>query len=310
MGVSRESRFGVSAPVYTPRLAVSKRIVLGANVGLASKSLTAEVVGMSGPFRRVAAWCWYPGAGFHGYQAQQDLRTVQGELLRAFAAVGLARNPVVAGRTDRGVSARMQVLSFRLARELELGPTLERLNAALPGDVRLHLGREVGPSFHAAWSATSKEYRYTLARRDAGDLTRLREAAALIPGTRNFKVFHFKTSEEKARTVESVEVLESAPSFVTLRFVGATFARHMVRMLVGGLTAVARGEVPLDDLVGGLVQQRNFHCPTAPPEGLTLWSVRYPVPEDPFSPSEREDFIWPAASSAGALSSAPSQPQR
>ncbi len=247
------------------------------------------------PFRRVAAWCWYPGAGFHGYQQQQDLRTVQGELLRAFAAVGLARNPVVAGRTDKGVSARMQGLSFRLARELDLGPTLERLNATLPSDLRLHLGGEVGPSFHAAWSATSKEYRYTLERRDAGELTRLREAAALIPGTRNFKVFHFKTSEEKSRTVTSVDVVESAAGTVMLRFVGAAFARHMVRMLVGAATAVARGEVPIDDLVRGLDDQRNFHCPTAPAEGLTLWSVNYPPGEDPFGLREREAFVWPPA---------------
>jgi tRNA pseudouridine38-40 synthase len=254
---------------------------------------TAEGRHLSGPYRRVAVWCWYPGAGFHGYQGQRDLRTVQGELLRAFEAVGLARNPVVAGRTDKGVSARMQVLSFRLARELDLGPTLEQLNGTLPSDVRLHLGREVGPSFHAAWSATSKEYRYTLERRDAGELTRLREAAALIPGTRNFKVFHFKTSEQKARTVTSVDVVESAANTVTLRFVGETFARHMVRMLVGGLTAVARGQVPIDDLVGGLDDQRNFHCPTAPAEGLTLWNVGYGPGGDPFTPGEREAFVWP-----------------
>ena len=58
-----------------------------------------------------ALWCCYRGEGFAGYQAQQGQRTVQGEVLGAFRALQLPRNPVVAGRTDRGVSARMQVLS-------------------------------------------------------------------------------------------------------------------------------------------------------------------------------------------------------
>ncbi|MCC6335233.1 MAG: tRNA pseudouridine(38-40) synthase TruA [Myxococcales bacterium] len=251
---------------------------------------------MSTPLHRVAFWCWYVGAGFRGYQQQQGLRTVQGELLRAFAEAGFPRNPVVAGRTDRGVSARMQVLSARVDRFVPVDELAARLNARLPEDVRIHLVRPAAPQFHAAFSATQKEYRYVLGARDAGDEGRLREAAALVPGTRNFRVFHFKTSAEQPRTVHSVEVCANAPSpsgRLVLRFVGAAFARHMVRMLVGGMTAVAKGEVPLDTFRAGLLEQRLFHCPTAPPEPLTLWSVGYPPGVDPFTPGEREAFRWP-----------------
>lgn len=244
------------------------------------------------PFRTVALWCWYRGGQFHGYQAQGGLRTVQGELLRAFASAGAERNPVVAGRTDKGVSARMQVLSVRLAREASLTGLADALRRELPEDLGLHLAREAPPGFHAAWSATSKEYRYVVPPQDAGDLERLREAAALIPGTRDFRVFHFKTSETKPRTVTSVEVLPS-PERVTLRFVGEQFARHMVRMLTGALLAVARGEVPLEVFRRGLDAQTNFHCPTAPPEPLVLWDVGYPPAIDPFSAAERADFVMP-----------------
>ena len=87
---------------------------------------------MTGPFKIVALWCWYRGANFHGYQQQQEKRTVQRELLAAFAASGLARNPVVAGRTDKFVSARMQVLSSRLEREISPEEMARRLNAVLP----------------------------------------------------------------------------------------------------------------------------------------------------------------------------------
>lgn len=247
------------------------------------------------PFTIVALWCWYDGGGFHGYQGQQGLRTVQAELLRVFSAAGLSRNPVVAGRTDKGVSARMQVLSARVAREVPLASLLERLTPHLPLDLGLVMAREAAQGFHAAWSATSKEYRYTLSREAAGDLDRLREASALVPGTRDFRVFHFKTSEQKPRTVDSVQVTPT-PSGATLRFVGQQFARHMVRMLVGGLTAVSRGEVPLEVFARGLEAQENFHCPTAPPEPLTLWSVGYPAHLDPFSQADRRTEVprWPS----------------
>jgi tRNA pseudouridine38-40 synthase len=247
---------------------------------------------VSGRFSIVALWCWYRGAGFRGYQQQPGIRTVQGELLRAFAEAGLERNPVAAGRTDRGVSARMQVLSARVDREIPLETVASRLSAVLPEDLGVHLVREVPPKFHAAWSATSKEYRYALASSDAGDLHRLREVASLVPGTRDFRVFHFKTSQARPRTVTAVEIVLEGDR-VTLRFTGTGFARHMVRMLVGGMTAVARGEVTLDAFRAGLDELRMFHCPTAPPEPLTLWSVGYPAEVDPFTPAEREGFGWP-----------------
>jgi tRNA pseudouridine38-40 synthase len=239
----------------------------------------------------IALWCWYRGERFHGYQRQQALRTVQDELLKAFALAGLSRNPVVAGRTDRGVSARMQVLSGRLEREIAPEEVAARLNALLPADLGIHRVREVEPGFHAAWSSNAKEYRYQLGGGEVGDARLLEQTAAMIPGTRNFKVFHFKSSEEKPRTVSSVEVLFT-PTGATLRFVGQGFARHMVRMLVGGMTAVSGGRVGLEIFREGLLSQRNFYCPTAAPEPLTLWDVGYPPEVDPFTADERASFAF------------------
>jgi tRNA pseudouridine38-40 synthase len=244
------------------------------------------------PFKIVALWCWYRGEQFRGYQQQLDSRTVQGELLRAFAAAGLSRNPVVAGRTDKGVSARMQVLSCRVERETVVDELPARLNAHLPGDLGVHLVREVPRLFHAAWSATSKEYRYRLTHAEAGDLERLREAAALIPGTRDFTVFHFKSSERRPRTVTAIDVWPDADG-VTLRFLGEGFARYMVRMLVGAMVHVARGELDLSLVRDGLEQQKLFRCPTAEAEPLTLWDVGYPKEVDPFTSAERASFDWP-----------------
>lgn len=244
--------------------------------------------------RVVAFWCWYRGALFRGYQQQEGLRTVQGELLAAFARAGLSRNPVVAGRTDRGVDARMQVLSGRVDEALSTTEIHQRLAAELPDDLGVHLVRETRDGFHAAWSANSKEYRYVIPREAVGDLSVLRAAAAVIPGERNFRVFHFKTSAEKPRTVHSVELTPADDGTVTARFLGGGFARYMVRMLVGGMTAVARGEVPMAAFQAGLEQQVNFHCPKAPAEPLTLWDVGYPKDVDPFLPEERRAFPWPS----------------
>jgi tRNA pseudouridine38-40 synthase len=253
---------------------------------------------VSGKFKIVALWCWYRGAEFYGYQQQQERRTVQGELLQAFARAGLSRNPVVAGRTDKFVSARMQVLSARLEPEISPGELVTRLNAQLPKDLGIHLAREAKTGFHAAWSANSKEYRYSLRTEEVGDLALLREVAELVPGTRNFKAFHFKTSEDKPRTVNSVELVPTE-SGLTLRFVGEGFARHMVRMLVGGMTAVSRSEVTMKLFKGGLFEQRNFYCPTAAPEPLTLWNVGYPAEFDPFTAEERDTFRWDSPLQAG-----------
>ncbi|MCA2979473.1 MAG: hypothetical protein INH41_01415 [Myxococcaceae bacterium] len=238
------------------------------------------------PFSVVALWCWYDGRAFHGYQAQQGVRTVQAEVLRAFAEARLPRNPVVAGRTDRGVSARMQVLSAKVLRDEDPGAVAARLSPFFPRDVGVVMSRPAPQGFHAAFSATSKTYHYELSGEQAGDVTLLRRAAACVPGTRDFLVFHFKTSDRRARRVDAVEVLEHAEG-VTLRFVGAQFARYMVRMLTGALAAVSRGELPLEVLEAGLSSQRPFHCPIAPPEGLTLWSVGYPAAVDPFSADDR-----------------------
>lgn len=242
---------------------------------------------MSLDFDIVAFWVWYRGADFAGFQQQTGLRTVQGEVLRAFAEVGLERNPVVAGRTDKGVSARMQVLSARARKHTDLKELVIKLNAALPQDVQVNVARAMRPKFHAAWSSNSKEYRYELS--DPGDLDKLRDAIALIPGTRDFRVFHFKTSQLRPRTVNSVELVDGH----TLRFIGEGFARFMVRMLVGGVLQVSRGEISIDTFRAGLEQQQNFRCPKAPPEALTLWSVGYPEDVDPFTPEERASFAWP-----------------
>jgi tRNA pseudouridine38-40 synthase len=239
------------------------------------------------PVSIVAFWLSYRGENFHGYQAQGELRTVQSEVLRAFQEAGLPRNPVVGGRTDKGVSARMQVLSARVEAGTSLDDVRARLNASLPEDIRVELIKPAGERFHAAWSSSGKIYRYTLAPDAALSIDALRTAAAIFPGTHNFKTFHFKTSEERLRTVRSIDVSPRDDGSLVLTFSGDGFARHMVRMLTGAMLGFARAKFSEQTLREALTTQANFYCPVADPEPLTLWEVLYPPEVDPFTSAER-----------------------
>lgn len=191
-----------------------------------------------GPFRIVALWCWYRGAGFRGYQQQQGHRTVQGECCTRSLA-GLSRNPVVAGRTDRGVGARMQVLSARLERERNAETLVPALNALLP---RVHLvAAKPAPAFMRPGAAPPR-IRYTLDLASAGDsgaAARRSGAGARDPRLQGLSLQD--QSPAAPSTVRSVEVLETpAGRDAALRRRGLRAHDTVVPMLVGGMTAVSR----------------------------------------------------------------------
>jgi tRNA pseudouridine38-40 synthase len=236
------------------------------------------------PSKIVALWCWYHGGAFRGYQSQLVGPTVQDTLTAAFRRAGFSRNPVSAGRTDLGVHARMQVLSFR---EVEGVPTegiAARLNAELPKDVGICVAREAPRKFHPQWQASTKEYRYRLGLGPHAwaidvELDRLRALLSAAVGTHDFFAFHEKSSKRMPRTVRSIEVTPGGE----VRIVGDGFARYMVRYLVGSAVAAARREVASDDFFLGLREAISFRGVRAPAHGLILWEVRYPPAMDPFA---------------------------
>lgn len=249
------------------------------------------------PSRIVALWCWYHGGGFRGYQSQPQGPTVQDTMKAALRAAGLERNPVPSGRTDLGVHARMQVLSLRVVEGVPAEAVATRLNAVLPKDVGIALGRDAPPRFNAAWCASRKLYRYRLLVRDDAawaqhgwrvdvDAGRVRALLERAVGTRDFFAFHDKSSAQKARTLRNVEVVER-DGRVDVRFEGDGFGRYMVRFLVGAAVGVARGEVREDDYLRALEAPVPFDAPKAPPQGLVLWEVGYPRELDPFTAEER-----------------------
>lgn len=213
--------------------------------------------------------------------------------MAALRSAGFSRNPVPCGRTDLGVHARMQVLGMRVVEGVPPQDVAGRLNACLPADVGIALSREAPYKFHPQWQARTKEYRYRLLLEDDPawapyawrvdvDPGKVREVLSLSVGTHDFFAFHDKSSKQLPRTVREVTVERQGP-IADLRVVGDGFARYMVRYLVGGAVAIARGELDVALYRAALERATPFAGVKAPAQGLILWEVRYPDAMDPFA---------------------------
>ena len=241
----------------------------------------------------------YDGTEFHGWQEQDGLRTVQGEVGRALSLVE-GRDVVLhgAGRTDAGVHAEAQVASVALAR----GMSPERLRDAVNGnvgrDVRVICAREAPADFHARFSARGKTYLYRVfnerfmspfwlryAHHESRplDVAAMQRAAALFVGEHDWAAFSSAQAEvtSRVRTVTEASVEERPDArgrglVVEFRVGADGFIRYMVRSMAGALLAVGRGEMSEGEVreavEGGA---RAGAAATAPARGLTLVEVRY-----------------------------------
>ena len=238
----------------------------------------------------------YDGYGFAGFQAQDKSRgrTIQDEVESAIQRLqdGVFVRIEGSGRTDQGVHALGQVISFRALRPWPENELARALNSVLPKDIRAMASAPVPDDFHARRSATSKHYRYVLdvcptqhavRRRYAGhtgfklDPRAVDDVAGLFLGRQDFASLRNAGTDVKT-TVRTVTRSEVHWDDTTMIFdVEADgFLRKMVRAMVGGLIAAGRGAVTLDDLKKALdAHDRSAWPAPAGPEGLYLVEVRY-----------------------------------
>lgn len=241
----------------------------------------------------------YDGTDFHGWQVQENDRTIQGELERVIGMLEDAKVAVIgSGRTDAGVHAEGQIANVFIKREF----TPQKLGAAINGnlwrDIRILKAEKAPEDFHARFSAKKKTYVYRIInapvmspfwRRFAHhenrplDIGRMNQAARLLLGEHDWTAFASAQSDGESRlrtvfdcVIESQWDARASANLLELRITANGFLRYMVRSLVGTLIEVGRGEKDSDTIQTAIVTgDRSLAGKTAPANGLTLLKVEY-----------------------------------
>lgn len=236
----------------------------------------------------------YDGTRYNGWQRQGNTdNTIQGKLNEIIGKyLGEEVDLAGSGRTDKGVHAKGQVASFKCKRFLDVEKFLQDVNCYLPLDIRILDVKAVDERFHARLSAVSKTYEYVIDNGPVADVfarkyswrvekslnvEKMRQAAALLTGTHDFKSFcgnkHFKKSS--VRTVTEISI-EKVSNKLVLCFTGDGFLQNMVRIMTGTLVEVGLGKREAASMTGILeAKNRETTGMMAPPEGLFLKNVMY-----------------------------------
>ena len=243
---------------------------------------------------RYRATVHYDGSAFAGWQVQPDVRTVQGDIEAALRRLGIPGRVHGAGRTDAGVHAVGQELSFDAPPSWTAAELSRALDSLLQGEVWIETLRETTPDFHPRFQATGRRYEYFLAPGQAGrsphrrrntswiarppDLEALRAAARPILGRHCFERFAKSGQPEVGTvcTVEKAEWLRTPLGDLRFTIVADRFLHRMVRYLVATMVEQSGGDRPQDD-IGRLLAGSEDVRPPGPAEarGLYLTGVRY-----------------------------------
>jgi tRNA pseudouridine38-40 synthase len=247
----------------------------------------------------------YDGTRYAGFQIQANAPTVQAELERAIATICGGQPRIAgAGRTDAGVHATGQVISFRSATQLDPATIRRGVNALLPADIATRDVEEASADFHARFSATGRTYEYRIRcapQREplerhrehwvpqALDLAAMERAAARLVGRRDLGAFAVADgTSSRVRTVRRAE-LHSEGTLLRFEVEADGFLRGMVRGIVGTLLWIGRGTMPEERLEEVIASRDRAQAgPNAPPSGLCLIRVEYGRAE-PRSADELDD---------------------
>ncbi|MBO6575414.1 MAG: tRNA pseudouridine(38-40) synthase TruA [Rhodothermales bacterium] len=236
----------------------------------------------------------YDGSGWHGWQVQAGVPTIQEALEAALATALRTRVPVTgSGRTDAGVHATGQVAHFETTGPVDPDRLMGNLNGLLPRSIAVRDIAGAHPDFHARYSAVLRSYRYRISTlpialsrtsrvfvRPAPDIARMNQAAADLITRDDYSSF-CRTSSETTNRVCAVSRAgwESAAEPGAFDFVVSAdrFLHGMVRALVGTLLEIGAGKRPVDDVPRVLAaRDRRVAGPAAPAYGLSLETVHYP----------------------------------
>lgn len=241
----------------------------------------------------------YDGTDFHGWQVQENDRTIQGELERVIGMLEDGKVSVIgSGRTDAGVHAEGQVANVLVRRAFTPQKLASAINGNLWRDIRILKAEKVPDEFHARFSAKQKTYLYRIVnapvispfwRRFAHhehkvlDIPKMTTAARLMLGEHDWTAFSSAHADGDSRvrtvsdfTIDSRWDSRAQANLLEFQITANGFLRYMVRSIVGTLIEVGRGEKDSDTIHTAIVTgDRSLAGKTAPAHGLTLLKVDY-----------------------------------
>lgn len=236
----------------------------------------------------------YDGSDFAGYQRQvSDLRTVQGVIEQSLRNLGWHGETIMAaGRTDAGVHAKGQVISYDMAWTRGSDVLTRAFNSQLPGDVAVWNTEPAPLDFHPRFSAVSRHYRYSLLElphrdplreryawrvRPGLDIDAMAAVADLMTGSHDFAAFG-SAPNPNGHTVRQVRRAQwhSTEERYTFEIEADAFLYHMVRRLVAAMVAVGSGR-ETEDRIASLLDdpKARWQGAIAPASGLCLEAVNY-----------------------------------
>lgn len=236
----------------------------------------------------------YDGTNFHGFQVQDNLRTVQKEIEDVLYIIH--KKPVTiyaSGRTDALVHARGQVFHFDSDIVMKEWNMKNALNTRLPKDIYIKDVEIVSEEFHSRFSAVKKEYHYLISLgefdplnrnyvyhpsypRSKIDYLKMEEASKVFIGEHDFK--SFTKNHDMSNTVREIYSLDFIyeGDLLTIKIVGNGFLHNMVRIIVGMLYEVGKGNITKEDLIKIMEAKDRTKAPKiAPSNGLYLYKVYY-----------------------------------
>lgn len=247
---------------------------------------------------RVRARVAYLGVDFHGFAENPGVTSVAGEINKAITLV--AGEPVsvtCAGRTDKGVHAVGQVVSFDIPDQISLERLALSVNSQCGPSVLFTDLEIVDKNFDARFSAVSRTYSYRILNgrdldpflsdrawhiSDELDVDSMQKASSYLIGEHDFSSFCKKPKLKSGDTVSLVRHVNSAEwnsiseTDLFFEICASSFCHQMVRSIVGTLVDVGLGKIPCDDMPRIItLSDRQAAGRIAPPHGLTLLSVKY-----------------------------------
>lgn len=233
----------------------------------------------------------YDGTGYLGWQKTRFGPSIQEKLQKALLVI--SKEPILpeaASRTDKGVHAEGQIVSFALSSSWNPKRLLTALNAHLPEDIRIIDSAIVASEFHPTLDAVKKSYRYVVDLEEVQspekrayawhyfypvDLSKMEKGAQMLVGTRDFSTFSNRKEKNPLCTLFSIDFWTLNGS-LTIEMTGDRFLYKMARNLAGTLLYIGSGKLPLEslpDIIASL--DRKKAGITAPASGLFLHKVLY-----------------------------------